>query len=663
MSVDLSRFKDTFFDEAAEHVARIEQDLLALEGDGEPRLLLDAIFRAAHSIKGAAGVFGFSDLTDFTHVLESVLDRLRDGHLACDRPTVNLLLSADDVLKGLLDGARRGTALPEAMPGVVAALNRLLGAPMVSAVTAQSVAPSDDSTRLVTVRFGPSPDIFRQGLDPQVLLRELADLGRIDSIELSCAFPDDFDPESCYLTWTVGLDTAASVATVRDVFLFAEDGALLEVSATEPAAPGDVPAAPTAGAVATERRAGAERRQSNESTSLRVPTDKVDRLIDLVGELVISQSMVTTLADQATPNLIQLRDAVALLGRNIRELQERVLGIRMVPIGGTFSRFPRLVRDVASELQKSVRLELSGQETELDKGVVERLADPLTHLVRNAIDHGLEGPEARRAAGKAAEGTITLSARTHGGSVLISVADDGRGLDTVRIEEKAIAQGLIPSDHGLDAAGLHQLIFMAGFSTAAAVSDLSGRGVGMDVVKRDVEALKGAVSIDSRPGEGTAITIRLPLTVAILDGQIVTIGDSSFVLPLTAICESLRPKRNDLSVVLGQGEVVRVRGEAIPLVRLHRTLNIPARYEDPCHGIVVLVEDHGSRAALLVDDLAAQHQVVIKSLETHYTSVDGVMGVTIMGDGTVALILDVPGLVRMARHSHRAGVDDASAAA
>jgi two-component system chemotaxis sensor kinase CheA len=681
MKIDLSRFRDTFFEEAYEHVARIEQELLALEGADDARDRLDAIFRAAHSIKGASGAFGLTGVTQFTHALESVLDRLRDGAMPCDRGIIDLLLAANDVLKDLLDAARHGGDDPPAMPHVLGRLNALLTMREVvsdatlagtgpAAAGAVPTAPGADARRAMCIRFRPSADIMRQGLDPQVLLLELAELGDVVSTTVDCASlpvgplapgAAAFDPESCYLAWTIVLHTDATPGVLRDVFLFAEDGAEIDIAELTPAAASGLgigaPEAARAGVSqalsldartqADDRRAGPDRRRATETVSLRVSTDKVDRLIDLVGEIVIAQSMVSNLAeDLSLARLAQLRDAVQLLERNTRELQERVMAIRMVPVGGVFSRFPRLVRDIASSLGKEVRVEMHGEETEIDKGVVERIGDPLTHLIRNAVDHGLESPDVRLQAGKPAEGVIRLDAYARGGLVIIEVADDGRGLDSERIRAKAIAQGLITADQVLSPEALHQLIFHPGFSTAQTVSDLSGRGVGMDVVKRNVEELNGTVTLESRPGAGTRVKIGLPLTLAILDGQSLVVGDTVYVLPLTAIVESLRPKPSEVCTVLGEGEVVRVRGDAVPLVRLHHYLGVHGSRLDPTQGIVVLVEHQGRRVALLADELRGQHQVVIKSLDTHYRRVDGVMGATIMGDGSVALILDIPSLLR-----------------
>jgi two-component system chemotaxis sensor kinase CheA len=689
MQIDLSRFKDTYFEEATDHVATIESSLLSLEERGGDREVLDAIFRAAHSIKGGSGIFALTAIGEFTHALESVLDRLREGQIACSRDLVDLLLQSNDVLRGLLASARTGVPEPGEREAVLQALGEVLSGATPAEATADATAtvlamppasgpaastPGDGCPRW-RVRFVPSPDLFRQGLDPLVLFRDLAEVAHVCHVALhQDALPEatTFDPETCYLGWTFEVETSAGEAAIRDVFLFAEDDAVLEISAIDTTArplavaSTAAQAAAVAGAAAApvdhpvdERRLGqrrvlADRRPGAENASIRVATEKVDRLIDLVGEVVISQSMVATLIDTFTEDkLLLLRDAVGVLARNTRELQERIMGIRMMPVGGVFARFPRVVHDMAGALGKDIQVVFEGEETELDKGVVEQIGDPLTHMVRNAADHGIELPADRVAAGKPAQGTIRLSAFTRGGNVVIEVADDGKGLDTARILEKAIAQGLVSEHETLSEDQITALIFAPGFSTAAQVSSLSGRGVGMDVVRRNVESLNGSVAMESRPGQGSLCRITLPLTLAILDGQSLTVGGGQYVLPITSIVESLRPRRQDVQVIVGRGEVVLVRGEAVPLVRLHRLFGVTTDRTDPCTGIVVLVEHDGQRAALLGEELLGQQQVVIKSLDTHYRRTDGVMGATIMGDGSVALILDVPGLLRLAGQGRR----------
>ena len=385
-----------------------------------------------------------------------------------------------------------------------------------------------------------------------------------------------------------------------------------------------------------------------ETASVRVPLEKMDRLVDLVGELIITQSMVADAVARFTPDrLASLQAAVALMDRHARELHERVMGARMMPIRALFGRFPRLVRDVAATVGKSVTLEMSGEDTELDRTVIELIADPLSHLIRNAVDHGLEAADDRRALGKPEVGRLTLAASQQGGNIYIDLSDDGRGLDRDRIIAKARALGLA-GDEALSDDAVFGMIFRAGFSTATTVTELSGRGVGMDVVRRNVEALGGSITIRSAAGRGTTFRIKLPLTLAILDGQLLAVGDETYVLPLVAIVETVRPRRDQLTVVLGGGEAFTLRDRVLPMVRLHRLLGVLPKISDPTEGLLVIVEQDGRQAAILVDELLGQQQVVIKSLERHFAKVRGVAGATILGDGRVTLILDVPGLVGLA---------------
>jgi two-component system chemotaxis sensor kinase CheA len=386
-----------------------------------------------------------------------------------------------------------------------------------------------------------------------------------------------------------------------------------------------------------------------DAASIRVQTDKVDKLVNLVGEMVITQSMLAQIASKFTlGQLSQLTEAVGAMERHTRDLQERVMAVRMQPIKTVFTRFHRLVRDLAGTLGKQIALEVSGEETELDKTVIDRIGDPLTHLVRNSVDHGVELPETRRAAGKPEQGVVRLHAFHQGGSIFIEVEDDGQGLDKARIRSKAVENGLVKDGEPLTDDQLYALIFRPGFSTAERVTDVSGRGVGMDVVQRNIRALGGQVAITSVRGAGTKFTIKLPLTLAILDGLSVQVGDETYIIPLVNITESIRPKVGQVQSIVGEGEVVNVRGRVLPIVRLYEVLAVTPRVTDPTQSLLVIVENGRNQVALLVDELVGQHQVVIKSLETNYQRVDGVSGATIMGDGRVALILDVPGLVRMA---------------
>lgn len=670
MQIDLTPFRRAFLDESAEHVAALEEGLLRLESQPEDSELLSSIFRAAHSVKGGAGSFGFEDVARFTHVVENLLDRMRNGLLRAERSLVDLLLRANDVLKCLLEAARaKEYGQPAAAPcdtrAIEAELQQRLGAPSAHADSAPSVAASaaasPPSTSVWRIEFAPHADFFRTGADPLLLLRELAGLGRVVAIEADLqGLPswDFFDPEVCHLAWRLELESSASLAELNDVFLFSSDDARVEIQPRESArvdapvaaAPTSsaAPAAPAAPQASAPTASGAQRRAGAESASIRVSVEKVDQLINVIGELVIAQSMVADVVNNFTPERVgQLREAVLAVERNTRDLQERVMAVRMVPIGSIFSRFPRIVRDLAAQLGKEVRLELEGEETELDKGVVEKISDPLTHLIRNSLDHGIEPPPERERCGKPREGVVRLRALTEGGSVFVEIADDGAGLNTERIRAKALEKGLMRPDDNWSQEQIHQLIFQPAFSTAATVSDVSGRGVGMDVVKKNVESLGGAVAIHSTRGQGARFRIKLPLTLAILDGLSLSIGGQIFILPLVSIVESFRPRAASLKTLLSGGEVALVRGQALPLLRAHRLLGIEGAQTDPTKALLAIVESDGRRVALLVDELCGQSQVVIKNLDANFRRVEGVMGATIMGDGRVALILDVPGLIRL----------------
>jgi two-component system, chemotaxis family, sensor kinase CheA len=662
MQIDLSRFRETFFEEAAEHLGSLESGLLELQTAGGDRELLNAIFRAAHSIKGGAGSFGLDEMARFTHTMEGLLDRLREGALEVTPALVSLLLSAVDVLKELLTASRQGNASEVPINDVLAELGKVLqggGPPAMGgpAVVAAAVAPAA-STHVLAVRFAPKPGFFFGGQDPLLLLRELSEAGEL--LEVSCdtrALPalEDLDPESCHLSWKLRLSTPHGPQGVRDVFMFVDDACDLTIEdegAAEAEAEAAVsPAAVAAGPTSAERRNSAERRAaaaSHEATSIRVSTEKVDALVDLLGELVIAQAMVAQIVDHFThERLDDLQSALTFLDRNTRELQERVMSIRMLPVATVFNRFPRLVHDLSQSFGKDVRLDIMGGDIELDKSVIERLSDPLTHLIRNSVDHGVETADERERSGKPRQGVITLRALHEGGNVILEVQDDGKGLDLVRIRAKAIKQGLLKPEDTPSDEQLHMLIFEAGFSTAQTVTDVSGRGVGMDVVRRNVEQLNGAVSVRSQQGQGTLFRIRLPLTLAILDGLSVMVGGQTYVIPLLSIVESLRPREGDVVKVLGRGEVLKMRGETLPLARLARVFRC-AGIEDPEEAIVVVLEGATGRFGVLVDDVLGQCQVVVKNLEAHYRKVEGVMGATIMGDGRVALILDVQGLSGLA---------------
>ncbi|MDH4585151.1 chemotaxis protein CheA [Pseudomonas sp. BN415] len=595
MSDGMNQFLQVFFEETEEHLASLELLLLGLDLQQPDAEELNGIFRAAHSIKGSAGMFGFDDLTAVTHELETLLDRIRSGQMALHGEMVDLFLQARDVLMRLLDAHRQQRSDP-------------------------SVPVAETVARL------------RELLEAAPAAREEASFGFFDEVPEAEAgdgfgFFDD-------------TPSTPALAESSDFGFFDDAPGVPVQVAAEPPKP--VPAA----IPATSKPAAAE----GESSSIRVSVEKIDSLINLVGELVITQAMLGQLGGELDPSVHErIHQALAQLEHNTRDLQESVMSIRMLPISFIFSRFPRLVRDTSARLGKQVELVLQGEHTELDKGVIERLSDPLTHIVRNSIDHGIELPEARLAAGKPASGTVRLGAFHQGGSIVVQISDDGRGLDRERILAKAREKNLAVHE-GMSDAEVWPLIFMPGFSTAEVVTDLSGRGVGMDVVKRNIQSMGGRIDIDSVAGLGTRINIRLPLTLAILDGLIVAVAFTHYVIPLTYIVESLQPKAADIRGLGGEeGAVIRVRGEYLPLLSLHDLLGESTPPLPAEQSIVVILEADGRHFALLVDDLVGQQQVVIKSLEQNFRRIEGIAGATIMGDGSVALILDVDALPGLAQ--------------
>ena len=668
MSIDLERFHKAFFEESFEGLDTMESALLGLNLATLDSEAINLIFRAAHSIKGGAATFGFSSVADYTHGVETLLDRMRAGRHVVTQDDVDLLLRVVDVLRGLLGTARDGTAFDaEALVATQAEIARLLSgeaAAPPTPVTApvEAAKPAALGWR---IRFAPKPDLFRSGNDPLRILRGLDLLGELDVEADLSQLPSfaDGDAESCHLAWNLTLVGEAGRDEVAEPFSWVEDEALIEIAPLAAAA-ADKPAlalvrsnpdrpaaaapAPAATAPAAPARSGSSG-GGGEGASIRVGTEKIDALINLVGELVITQAMLTQQASTLDPVLFEkLLNGLSQLDRNTRMLQEAVMATRMLPMEAVFSRFPRVVRDLAAKLGKQVRLVTHGEQTELDKSVIEKITDPLNHLVRNSLDHGVELPEARAAAGKDATGTIRLSASHAGGHIVIEVADDGRGLDRGRILAKAQANGLVSAAQAdaMPDSEVWQLIFSPGFSTAEKVTDVSGRGVGMDVVKKNIQALGGQVELFSDAGRGSRTLIRLPLTLAILDGMTVAVGGETFVLPLNAVVESLQPSPEQVKTVAGDGQVVRVRNEYVPMLALWRLFGLNSEVRDAHKGILVLLESEGRKLALLVDELVGQQQVVIKNLEANYRRVPCISGATIMGDGHVALILDVGELVR-----------------
>ena len=648
MSMDLQRFHATFFEESREGLDAMEAGLLALESGQQDPEIINSVFRAAHSIKGGAGTFGFDAIASLTHVLETLLDELRAGKRALEPVAVDAMLASVDVLRALLREAEHGQpADPQSVADIKARLEAVLTGQAVTAAPA-AAAKVDDTPEAWQIGFVPAPSLFMSGNDPLRIIRELEHLGSLQVAARMERLPgfDQLDPLEAHLAWDLGLVGKVPRSKIEDTFAWVVDDCELDIRpAAPPSLATSAPAeAKPATAAAPAAAAAAPAAAHEAETSIRVSVDKVDALINLVGELVITQAMLKQVSHALDPaQAEQLLTGLDLLERNTRDLQEAVIGVRMLPVDAVFRRFPRLVRDLSSRLGKHVRLRTIGEGTELDKGLIEKIADPLVHLVRNSIDHGLEMPDVRRDAGKDETGTITLAASHQGGHIVIEVSDDGRGLNRDKILSKALERGLSVPDNPTDSQ-VWDLIFQPGFSTADAVTDLSGRGVGMDVVRRNIQALGGEVQLESQAGNGTRVLIRLPLTLAILDGMTVSVAGETLILPLAYVLEALQPKGDDIRTMAGEGRVLRVRGEYLPILSLSDYYGYGAHsQEEP---LVVVVEGDGQKIALEVDELVGQQQVVVKNIENNYRRISGVSGATILGDGRVALIVDIGGLVR-----------------
>ncbi|MDO9051098.1 MAG: chemotaxis protein CheA [Methylotenera sp.] len=764
MTIDMSQFYEVFFDEADELLAEAERLLLGIDMESPDDEELNAIFRAAHSIKGGAATFGFMDMTEITHVLENLLDKIRKHEMALTAEHVDAFLAAKDVLAMELNGHRNAAEVDqEQVADVKMVLKSLSDASgVVIAAHPVAVAPAPVAapvpTALAKIEYSATAEVAQHEIpdgsscfnivmpeiterDVENLQEELGLLGLVvvskqtngryvlslttDSSQADivsiCSFIVDADDLVITLASTataVSPVVEVSVATTAPELakteskteskatsgsgveiheevgygLFEEEGkekveegygffapfqphpdavvasligddtVLTVANSGEPAVitAAAVEAATEAGSTApggVERRSPGRRESdkatsNTETSSIRVGVEKVDQLINLVGELVITQAMIEQRISHLDPvHHEALINSVGQLTRNTRDLQESVMSIRMMPMDFVFSRFPRMVRDLAAKLNKKVEFVTIGAATELDKGLIERIVDPLTHLVRNSVDHGIEIPANRRAAGKGEAGTLTLSAAHKGGSIVIEVTDDGAGLNRNKLLEKATKNGLAVSENMSDSE-VFALIFAPGFSTAEVVTDVSGRGVGMDVVKRNITSMGGVVEIRSALGFGTTISIALPLTLAILDGMSVSLGKSIYVIPLNLIVETLQPRAEDIKTVTGEGRMVHVRGEYLPIIALHSLFNHATDITDPTKGVLVLIESDGKKSALFVDRLVGQQQVVIKSLETNFKKVPGISGATIMGDGGVALILDVSAIIQMGQNTN-----------
>ena len=767
MSIDLSQFVSTFREESYEGLEIMESSLLSLDtGDTEA---INTIFRAAHSIKGGAGTFGFAEVSDFTHDVETLLDELRNLRQPITADIVNLLLQAVDVTRALIAATQEGPAVDQDMIGAVQiklqqAINGELDTACEPEAESQPVINTLSASRQWQIYFKPAKTLLQQGHEPGFMLDALQQLGNTEIQAFSEELPQltDLDPHQSYLGWQINLEADCSEADIREIFEWVEDecelvilneqpcpaesrdgwlisftpdptllqqghepafmlealGELGEIRVTAdcqslpvldqlqpeqlhlswqvrlfsdcpaadieeifewvadecelvitPLIPTTVPAdtgtcdttetteEAAAAPIITPAEAPPVSPQSTtasqitvESTTVRVDLEKIDLLVNRVGELVITQAMLSQVGTELMelPDIDTSRLAAGLeqLERNTRDLQEDVMRVRMFPISFVFNRFPRLVHDTSSKLGKQVELKISGEQTEIDKTVMEKIGDPLVHLIRNSLDHGLETPEQRRACGKPETGTLELDAYHQGGFFVIDITDDGQGINTDKVRQKAIERGVISQDQPLSLSETHELLFSPGFSTAEQVSDLSGRGVGLDVVRRNIEALGGSIRLDSEPGQGTRFSISLPLTLAIMDGQLVQLDQATYIIPLISIVETILASPKDFSQIAGENCLLLFRDEYIPLVDLRKIFKVEARSQSNQGQLVAIVESAGQKAGFIVDELFGQQQVVIKSLEQNFKRIDGLTGATILGDGSVALILDIAGLMK-----------------
>jgi len=688
MEIDLSQFHEVFFEESFEGLDVMEQELLNLEEDTDLENV-NTIFRAAHSIKGGSATFGFSQVAEFTHVMETLLDEMRDGKRGISREVIDLLLKSVDCLRGMLNKLQDGEEVSNDYVELVNYFNQLLNNNSASTEQIDSGDTTDQNSGLpsqgqshsgFSIFFAPENYILQTGNEPSRMFKELRSLGDLKVEADLSKVPSfaDLDPELCFISWNLNLDTQEEQLAIKEVFEWVEDDCKLDINSlvqehqlnslenhetsspelntdpveTNPIKESQVEKMPASNEtdnklvpIKKEPVQAKASKKSASTASIRVGIDKVDNLIDLVGELVITQSMLGELGDNFEINKVeQLINGLRELEANTRELQESVMRIRMLPIGFVFNRLPRMVRDLSAQLGKKTDLIIIGEDTELDKTVMEQIGDPLTHLVRNALDHGVESIEKRLAAGKSETGTVTLNAYHQGGNIIIEIKDDGAGIDPKIIYAKAVEKGMIEDGVDIPHEQIISMIMEPGFSTAEVVSDVSGRGVGMDVVKRNINNLGGSVEIFSVLGKGTTFTIRLPLTLAILDGQLVRSANEIYVIPLASIVESIPLTGIQVTKIAGNMPVYKNEGEYIPIVDLCEEFEIIHDKQTTNEGLIAIVEGENRKIAIKIDELLGQQQVVIKSLESHYKLLQGVSGATILGDGRVSLILDIVGL-------------------
>lgn len=674
--MDIKRFQAIFIDEAMERLAELEEGLLRLEETPEDNELLNSIFRAAHTIKGSSGTMGFRDIAEFTHKMEEILDLMREGKIKPDKSLISLLLNATDMVRELIVSLSSDIKPDSSrMEKIEEQMEQL---------------KNQSLTREYRIIFIPDQDLLKRGIDPSMIIEDLNSIGEIVSIRGNRdAIPSlsEIDPEKVYIRWDITLRTIKDESEIKKIFEFVEEGSeikIIPVSEVKEELPligqmlveeGVARVEDIEDALRSQKRIGeiliekgkaskedierVLRKQSERKaatfkksimSTIRVDLKKLDQLLNLVGEMVIIHSMFQQILQNRfsltdSQGYEQLEKIFYQLQRIGRDIQESTMSLRMLPVSEVFQRFHRLVRELSVSKNKSIELTITGEETELDKGVLEKITDPLIHLIRNAIDHGIESPEERVSKGKPPKGHIHLSAFQMGDSVYIEVEDDGRGLDKKKIKEKAIQKGIVEASADLTDEEIYNLIFTPGFSTAEEITDISGRGVGMDVVKKNIEELNGKVFIRTSKDKGTTISIKLPLTLAIIEGLTVSVGKEVFIIPITSVVESLRPAREDVKTVNEQLETINVRGEFIPLLRLHRIFGVKPRKSNPWEAIVVVTSHNGRRYGLLVDDLLGQQQIVIKNLGQTLPKLSDIAGGTILGNGRVALVLDVPGIV------------------
>ncbi|HOO36715.1 MAG TPA: chemotaxis protein CheA [Deltaproteobacteria bacterium] len=685
-----------FLEESEDEIRELEAGLIKLEEDQEDDNIINKVFRAAHTIKGSAGLVGFDEVSNFTHNIENILDRIRNRELKITKKLISNLLSAIDLLKRMISASADGEEFDRIeIENITSTLKRFIGTKESNKETsgADTAKQSSGKEKIISINMKFRSDILSTGQDPIMLIRELADNGEIlETHAYTDSIPDFYTiiPTTCYTWWEIVMKTTRPLSDIQNVFLFVVDENEIVIEdisdqyregvdlslAEKPIGeilvekgivkPGDIEEVlkdhKTTGEVLVEMGkapkevvermalAQSQSRKIAKASTIRVDTEKLDKLVNLVGEMVISVARMSQLASEidGAAESRSMQGATASLERISRELQEQVMRVRMVPVEGTFNRFRRVVRDMSFELGKKIDIQMSGTETELDKNVIEQIGDPLKHMIRNSIDHGIETPEERKRLGKPEEGTIWLKAFQREGNIFIEITDDGKGIDKQKVLERAIEKGLAEPGKSYSDKEIFDMLFAPGLSTAERVSEISGRGVGMDVVKKNIEDLHGSVDIISETGKGSTFRVKLPLTLAIIDGMMVRVGGEVLTIPLSVIDKSVRPSNAEVKTVEGKGELVDIRGDYIPLVRLYDLFKIPSEKTDPTDALVVVLQGTASRFGVLVDDVLGQTQAVIKSIDKNFRKIEGTSGATILGNGRVSLILDVHGMEHMA---------------